>query len=121
MILKAKQHHVSSDYISLCFSIIDANINCYLTVSKGRREQYVIEIEMPGPVPQSWPDLIGMELNTAVEIISRERPDVRIVRVLPPGEAPSPPPRDQVRVIIYNNVGPVPNTWMVVAPAPYIG
>jgi len=81
----------------------------------------VIEIEMPGPVPQSWPDLIGMELNTAVQIISRERPDVRIARVLPRGEAPSPPPRDQVRVIIYNDVGPLPDTWMVVPPAPYIG
>lgn len=76
---------------------------------------------MPGPVPESWPDLIGKELNTAVEIISKERPDVRIARVLPPGQAPSPPRPDQVRVIIYNDVGPLPNTWMVVAPAPYIG
>lgn len=82
----------------------------------------MIEIDnMPGTVPQSWPDLIGFELNAAVQIISNERPDIRIARVLPPGEAPSPPPQDQVRVIIYNNVGPLPNTYMVVAPAPYIG
>ncbi|KAF7075551.1 hypothetical protein CFC21_094873 [Triticum aestivum] len=76
---------------------------------------------MPGPVPDSWPCLIGTELNAAVRIISRERPDIRIARVLPPGEPPSPPPQDQVCVIIYNNVGPLPNTLVVVPPAPYIG
>ncbi|CAL4987439.1 unnamed protein product [Urochloa decumbens] len=76
---------------------------------------------MPGTVPESWPDLIGFELNAAVQIISKERPDVRIARVLPIGEVPSPPPQDQVRVIIYNDVGPLPNTWMVAPPAPYIG
>jgi hypothetical protein len=77
--------------------------------------------EMPSTVPESWPGLIGFELNAAIQIISNERPDVRIARVLPPGRAPSPPPQDQVRVIIYNTAGPVPDTWMVVAPAPYIG
>ncbi|XP_073356843.1 uncharacterized protein [Aegilops tauschii subsp. strangulata] len=76
---------------------------------------------MPGPVPESWPGLVGTELNAAVQIIHQERPDIRIARVLPPGEAPSPPPQDQERVIIYNDVGPVPNTWVVVPPAPYVG
>nr|TKW01219.1 hypothetical protein SEVIR_8G166000v2 [Setaria viridis] len=56
-----------------------------------------------------------------VQIITQERPDVTIVRELPPGMAPSPLPQGQVRVIIYNDVGPVPNTWMVVPPAPTIG
>ncbi|KAF7087364.1 LOW QUALITY PROTEIN: hypothetical protein CFC21_090562 [Triticum aestivum] len=74
---------------------------------------------MPGPVPESWPGLIGVEVNAAVQIISRERPDIRIARVLPPGEAPSPPPQDQVRVIIYNDVSQ--GRYVVVPPAPYIG
>ncbi|KAF7019642.1 hypothetical protein CFC21_032798 [Triticum aestivum] len=76
---------------------------------------------MPGPVPESWPGLIGIEVNAAVQIISRERPDIRIARILPPGEAPSPPPQDQVRVIIYNDVSQGPDRYVVVPPAPYIG
>ena len=98
---------------------------CLSLINSFEREEgsgyCVIRVVMPGPVPESWPGLIGTELNAAVQIISQERPDIRIARVLPPGEAPSPPPQDQERVIIYNGVGPAPNTYVVVAPAPYIG
>jgi hypothetical protein len=76
---------------------------------------------MPGPVPESWPGLIGYEVTAAVQIINRERPDVTIVRVLPPSEPPSPPPQDRVRVVIYNDIGRTRNTFVVVPPAPFIG
>ncbi|PUZ45249.1 hypothetical protein GQ55_8G206500 [Panicum hallii var. hallii] len=48
--------------------------------------------------------------------IRRERPDLRVVRVLPPGQTPSPPQPGMTRVIIYNNAN-----HQVIAPAPYIG
>ncbi|PUZ45253.1 hypothetical protein GQ55_8G207000 [Panicum hallii var. hallii] len=71
---------------------------------------------MPGRVPTSWPNLIGMDVVQAVAIIRRERPDLRVVRVLPPGQAPSPPQRGMTRVVIHND-----NNHRVIAPAPYIG
>ncbi|PVH34384.1 hypothetical protein PAHAL_8G210700 [Panicum hallii] len=71
---------------------------------------------MPGKVPTSWPDLINMDVYEAVQIIRTERPDLRVVRVLPPNEQPSPPQEGMLRVIIYND-----NNQRVVAPAPYIG
>ncbi|PUZ45250.1 hypothetical protein GQ55_8G206300 [Panicum hallii var. hallii] len=57
-----------------------------------------------------------MGVFQAVEIIRSERPDLRVVRVLPPGQAPSPPQPGMTRVIIYNNAN-----QQVIAPAPYIG
>jgi hypothetical protein len=71
---------------------------------------------MPGRVPTSWPNLIGMSVTDAVAEIRRERPDLRVVRVLPPGQTPSPPQPGMTRVIIYNNAN-----HQVIAPAPYIG
>lgn len=71
---------------------------------------------MPGRVPTSWPNLIGMNVFQAIEIIRTERPDLRVVRVLPPNEQPSPPQPGMTRVIIYNN-----GNQQVIAPEPYIG
>ena len=34
---------------------------------------------------KSWPELIGVDVDVAIEVISRERPDMLIVRATPEG------------------------------------
>ncbi|KAI4983445.1 hypothetical protein ZWY2020_023937 [Hordeum vulgare] len=74
---------------------------------------------MPGLVPESWPDLIGTELQAAVQTIHEERPDIRIARVLLLQQQPS--HRHKIKNVSFTTTPGVPNTWVVVAPAPYIG
>ncbi|KAJ1275986.1 hypothetical protein BS78_05G179400 [Paspalum vaginatum] len=63
-----------------------------------------------------WPDLIGRDVREAVPICLRQRPDIRIVRVLGPGNILSPLPPGVIRLIVYND-----NFHRVLPPGPYLG
>lgn len=83
---------------------------------------------MPGAVEETWPDLVDTELNGAITIIRRERPDyitnvaTLLVSQAPPpsqGEvrqAPPPLQEGEVCVIIYFEVDQNDVEWVVDPP-----
>ena len=72
----------------------------------------------------SWPELIGKEINDAIEVIEQERPDVTFFESLDVDLNETPRPSNQlapgaIRVVIYFGTDPVTNEE-IVEETPYI-
>lgn len=72
----------------------------------------------------TWPELIGMEINDAIAVIERERPDVTSFDSVDVDLNESPRPSDElapgaIRVVIYFGLDPNTNEE-IVEETPYI-
>jgi hypothetical protein len=80
------------------------------------------------PGMEAWGNLIGDELNGALDIISRQRPDITKICELniADNKLPSPCPEGVVRLVIFYEIvqdptGAYEDVFEVCYPPPYIG